>query len=231
MAPIYLLTALKGTDMYERLKAEKRLLEAPIGTNAMPLNFKTEMEYGTLIEGYKRVIATLYDPTLENYFSRCLTLFRHLKPVPHLRKPKSKDEIYATFMGVRRCLSAKQVPAYSKFIGKVSKNFPRMLPEAIYLAAMGHHFEKIARQQIAIHDFLSLLRGELETFRAAVPDPASSVEELGSRRQASLERARRRYESIPDEFRYPGDGLHDAMVSFQHSVDARADQHTRLAAV
>ena len=158
MAPIYLLTALKGTDMYERMKSENRLLEAPIGTSAMPLNFKTEMDCGTLIEGYKRVLATVYDPTLENYFSRCLTLFRHLKPVPHLRKPRSRTEIDAAFMRVRRRLSVKQIPAYSKFIGKVAKDYPRMLPDAIYLAAMGHHFEKIARQQIAIHDCLGFLR-------------------------------------------------------------------------
>ena len=170
--------------MYARMKAENRLLDAPIGTNAMPLNFRTEMEYGTLIEGYKRVLATLYDPTLENYYKRCLTLFRHWKPAPHLRKPRSKDEIFGALMGVRRCLSAKQIPAYSKFIAKVSKDYPRMLPDAIYLAAMGHHFERIGRQQIAIHDFLSFLRGELETFRAAAPGPASEAEEFASRRQA-----------------------------------------------
>ncbi len=95
-----------------------------------------------LIDGYKRVIATLYDPTLENYFTRCLTLFRHLKPVRHLRKPKSRTEIDAAFMVVRRRLSAPQLPAYTKFIAKVSKDYPAMLPDAIYLAAMGYHFEK-----------------------------------------------------------------------------------------
>ena len=229
VAPIYLLTALKGTDMYERLKSENRLLEAPIGTNAMPLNFKTEMDYRTLIEGYKRVIATLYDPTLENYFSRCLALFRHLKPVRHLQKPKSKNETYATFMGVRRRLSARQLPAYSRFIGKVSKDYPRMLPEAIYLAALGHHFEKIGRQQIAIHDFLSFLRGELETFPEAVPGRVSEAEGFTSRRQTSLERAQRRYESIPDEFRYQGDGLEDALQSFRRTVDSRANEVARSA--
>ena len=229
VAPIYLLTALKGTDMYARMKAENRLLDAPIGTNAMPLNFRTEMEYGTLIEGYKRVLATLYDPTLENYYRRCLTLFRHWKPAPHLRKPRSKDEIFGALMGVRRCLSAKQIPAYSKFIGKVSKDHPRMLPDAIYLAAMGHHFERIGRQQIAIHDFLSVLRGELETFRAAAPGPASEAEEFASRRQASFVRARKHYESIPGEFRYPGDGLHDALESFQRAVDAHTSEAARAA--
>ena len=229
VAPIYLLTALKGTDMYERMKSENRLLETPIGTNAMVLNFKTELEYKTLIEGYKRVIATLYDPTLEKYFERCLTLFRHLRPVRHLRKPRSKSEIDAAFMGVRRRLSAWQVPAYTKFIGKVSKDNPRMLLDAIYLAAMGHHFEKIARQQIAIHDFLSFLRGEMETLEEAVWGRVSGVEELNSRRQASFERAQRRYASIPDEFRYRGDGLEDALQSFRRALDSRANEVERSA--
>ncbi len=230
VAPIYLLTALKGTDMYERMKAENRLLETPIGTNAMSLNFRTEMDYRTLIEGYKRVIASLYDPTLESYFERCLTLFRHWKPAPHLRKPRSEDGIFAALMGVRRCLSAKQMPAFSTFIGKVSKDHPRMLPDAIYLAAMGHHFERIGRQQIAIHDFLSVLRGELETFREGVPSPASEVEEFSNLKQASLERAQRHYESIPDEFRYQGDGLENALQSFRRAVGSHATDIARPAA-
>ena len=230
VAPIYLLTAVKGTDMYERMKSEGRLLEAPLGTNAMPLNFKTELKYGTLIDGYKRVIATLYDPTLENYFSRCLTLFRHLKPVRHLRKPRSRTEIDAAFMVVRRRLSAKQLPAYSKFIAKVSKDYPGMLSDAIYLAAMGYHFEKITRQQIAIHDFLGFLRSELEMFQEAVSGRVSE-EEIRTRSQTSLERAQSLYQSISDEFRYQGDGLADALQAFRQTVAARTEGFTRFAPV
>ena len=231
VAPIYLLTALKNTDMYERLKSENRLLEAPLGTSAMPLNFRTEMSYGTLIEGYKRVLTTLYDPTLENYFSRCLTLFRHLKPVRHLRKPRSRNEIDAAFMTVRRRLSARQVLAYSKFIGKVSKEYPRMLPEAIYLAAMGYHFEKISRQQVAIHDFLDFLRGELEMIQKTASGCVSKTKGFTSQWQTSFERAQARYDSVPDEYRYPGDGLDDALQSFRRAVDTRADGFARSIAV
>ena len=230
VAPIYLLTALKGTDMYERMKSEGRLLEAPLGTNAMPLNFKTELEYGKLIDGYKRAIATLYDPTLENYFSRCLTLFRHLKPVRHLRKPRSRTEVDAAFMRVRRRLSATQLPAYTKFIGEVSKNYPAMLPDAIYLAAMGYHFEKITRQQIAIHDFLGFLRSELETFQEAVSGRVSE-EEIRNRSRTSLERAESLYRSISDEFRYQGDGLADALQYFRRTVAARTDGLAQFAPV
>ena len=229
VAPIYLLTALKGTDMYERLKSENRLLDTPIGTSAMPLNFKTEMNHRTLIDGYMRVIATLYDPTLENYFMRCLTLFRHWEPAQHLRKRKSEAEIVGGIMRVRDRLSARQVPFYSRFIARVSRDYPRMLPDAIYLAALGHHFERITRQQIAIHGFLSFLRSELEMFGEAVSDRVSEVEEIRNRRQASFERARGRCESIPDAFRYRGDGLDHALETFRRAVDARVDEFARSA--
>ena len=171
MAMTGLLNALKGTDLYDRLQSENRLLEESSGTPTdfvlnltgvnVALNFKPEMDFRTLIEGYRRVIATIYDPMLENYFKRCLTLFEHLEPVPHLLKPRSKNAIYADLMGVRGRLSANQVPAYMNFIAKVTKDHPRMLPEAIRLAALGYHFEKITSQQIAVHDFKEFLASRL----------------------------------------------------------------------
>ena len=98
VAPIYLLTALKGTDMYKRLEDEGRLLDVAIGTQATILNFRTELDHQVLLEGYRHVTTTLYDPTLENYFERCLTLFEHWKPVPHLHKPKSKNAVFTDLM-------------------------------------------------------------------------------------------------------------------------------------
>ncbi|MXX13949.1 MAG: DUF4070 domain-containing protein [Gemmatimonadetes bacterium] len=222
VAPIYLLTALKGTDMYNRLKLENRLLEVSIGGNATTLNFRPEMDPRMLIEGYRRVTATLYDPTLENYFKRCLTLFEYLKPVPHLLKPRSKNAIYADLMGVRGRLSANQVPAYMNFIAKVSKDHPRMLSKAIRLAALGYHFEKITSQQNEIQCFKEFLAAELEMFKE------QDVEEIGNQRQALLTRVQARYESIPDDFRYNEDGIEQALENFRFAVNAQAEH---LAAV
>ena len=220
VAPIYMLTAVKGTDMYNRLKSENRILEVSIGGNAMTLNFKPEMDPRILIEGYRRVTTTLYDPTLENYFKRCLTLFEHLKPVPHLLKPRSKNAIYAELMGVRERLSANQVPAYMNFIAKVAKNHPRMLSKAIRLAGLGYHFEKITSQQDAIHGFKEFLSAELEMFKQA---PVQDVEEFRNQRQALFTRVQVRYESIPDEFRYNEDGIEHALESFRFVVNAQAE--------
>ena len=228
VAPIYLLTALKDTDMYNRLKSEGRILDAAIGTHSMALNFSPEMDPQALIEGYQRVTATLYDSTLDNYFKRCVVLLEHLKPIPHLLRPKSKNAIFADLMGVRRQLSPAQIPAYTKFIARVSKNHPRMLPKAIRLAALGYHFEKITCQQIAIRDFKDFLEAELEIFKSDVSQPAGAAEDIRVRRQAVLERAQCRHESIPEDFRYHSDGVDEALASFRLAVDTHADRGTGL---
>ena len=231
MALVGLLNALKGTNLYHRLERENRLRDVSIGLNSMTLNFQPEMNPRTLIEGYQRVTATLYDPTLENYLKRCLTLFEHQRPVPHLLKRMSRTAMAAGLMRVRRELSAKQIPAFTKYIAKVSEDHPRMLPEAIRLAAMGYHCEKISRQQIMIHEFKEFLAAELKGFREAASREPQEAEEIRSRRQALFAQTDTRYASIPDEFRYLGDGIDDALESFRSAVNAQADQLTHSATV
>ncbi len=229
MAPIYMLAALKGTDLYKRLQKENRLSDASIEIDAMSLNFKPEMNPSTLIEGYRRVITTLYDPTLENYFRRCLTLFKHLRTVPHLQKPKSKNALFLDLMGLRRRLAPRQLPAYNKFIAKVSKDHPRMLQEAIRLAALGYHFEKVTRQQITVHEFKESLTNELERFRNAVSHHIHTEEAIRERKQELLTQVQDRYQSIPNVFRYPGDGIDPALATFRFSVNEQIAQRTHPA--
>ena len=236
MAMAGLLNVLKGTDLYERLKRENRLLDETTGTSgtAIPnlsgpnvdLNFKPEMDPETLFEGYRRVITTLYDPTLENYFTRCLTLFKHLKPVPHLLKSSTRNALFAGVMSVRRLLSAEQLPAYGKFIAKVSKDHPRMLHEAIRLAGLGYHYEKITRQQIAIHAFREFLSAELESFNEAVAHAGQDVETIKEQRQEVFTRVLARSKSIPEDFRYHGDGIEPALESFYFAVNDQVEQLT-----
>ena len=66
-------------------------------------------------------------------------------------------------------------------------------------------------------------------FQQTASGRVSEAEEFRSRGQASFERAQRRYESIPDEFRYQGDGLEDALQSFRRTVDSRAHEVARSA--
>lgn len=224
-AMVGLLTALKGTNLYNRLKDEDRLIEESTGNNvSIALNFKTEMDQQTLIEGYKRVLSTLYDPTLKNYFERCLTMLKYLKPNKNVRIFKSIGEkelmaLVAFARSIRRQLFSKQGPAYSRFLAKVLKDHPRLFPEAIRLAIIGYHFEKITSQQIAIHDFKSYLEVEFEEFKEKVSRFRKAqndrIGEISNHAQELFARVHTRYEQIHKDFRYNAD---DALNAFQKSV-------------
>ena len=71
----------------------------------------------------------------------------------------------------------------------------------------------------------------LEMFEEANSGPVPEVEDIRSRRRMSFERAREHYKSVPDEFRYRGDGLDHALDSFRRAVDARADEFARSAVI
>lgn len=212
IALVGLLTALRGTDLWTRLERENRLLDKPIEINATSLNFKPEMDPKTLIEGYLRVIRTIYDSTLENYFERCLTLLENLNPVPHLHKPVSQHALYAGIMGIRQRLTSPQLSAFSRYIAKVSKNHPRLLPLAIRLAAAGHHCEKFTRQQTMIREFKEYLTEEVLQFKSE-PEAADKL------KWEALHRVNARERAFPEEFRYTGDGITEAVSDFQLALD------------
>ncbi|MDE2878116.1 B12-binding domain-containing radical SAM protein [Candidatus Palauibacter soopunensis] len=220
MALIGLLTALKGTDLWARLERENRLLDKPVEIDDTSLNFKPQMDPGTLVEGYLRVIGTIYDSTLENYFDRCLTLLDHLGPVPHLHKPVSAHVLYAGIMGIRRRLTPEQLPPFSRYIAKVSKDHPQFLPLAISLAATGHHCEKFTRQQTVLRGFKEYLKSELASFHEAGSDAGSASGSEDDYRREALQRAEARRNAIPREFRFAGDGIREALAAFELALSS-----------
>ena len=215
IALVGLLTALKGTNLWTRLERENRLLDKPVEIDATALNFKPQMDPTTLVEGYLRVVGTIYDSTLHNYFDRCLTLLDNLNPVPHLYKPASKHLLYLSIMGIRRRLTPHQLPVFSRYIAQVSRSHPRLLPLAIRLAAMGYHCEKLTRQQTALRGFKSYLDSELASFNEVGrrSDAASGV--ASGLIQETLQRVEVRQRAIPEEFRHTGDGISESLAAFE----------------
>lgn len=224
MAMVGLLSALKGTDLYNRLQKEGRLLDESGGDNvSVNLNFVPEMDPHVLVEGYKRVLRSLYDPGLKNYFDRCLTLLSQLKPTPHSVRRIKAYELLALLKSVRRQALSKQGPAYVGFLAKVLKNYPRMFPEAIRLAIMGYHFEKVTSQQIAIYEFKQSLEGELEAFKRTLSSLKENqrLGEIQAYVQDAYARVHNQYKQIHMDFRH---NVRDALDSFQEAVRAYASQ-------
>ena len=220
MAMAGLLTALKGTNLYQRLESEDRLLKESTGNNTdVTLNFNPELPREHLITEYRRVVSTLYDPTLKNYFERCLTMLKHLKPTDHTARKVRKTELMALAKSVRRQLFSRQGPAYARFLARVVKDHLPLFPEAVRLAIMGYHFEKITRQTVAVDDFKQYLESEFNAFKATVSQVAQSqndrIGEISMHAQELFARVRSAYEDIHKDFRY---SAQDTLDAFQTSV-------------
>ena len=78
-AMVGLLNAPRGIRLYERLKKENRLLRDPTGDNMdFSTNFMPKMEWSTLIDGYRRILDSIYSPRL--YYERIRTFLREYRP-------------------------------------------------------------------------------------------------------------------------------------------------------
>ena len=136
-AMVGLLTAMRGTDLYARLEAEGRLLGEASGNNVeIALNFRPQLEPRVLIEGYRRVLATLYEPGLASYFARCWTLVSNLgRGVTGRRRRFETAKLLALLRSLRRQTFSRQAPAYLGFLLRTLLLRPRQVPLAIRLAA------------------------------------------------------------------------------------------------
>ena len=86
---------------------EGRLTEATGGgnnTHDLRLNFVPRMDPHKLIEGYKRVLAEIYDPN--RYFERCIKLLRtmkHASPAPRRRRSGGRPRWRTRASSSTRC--------------------------------------------------------------------------------------------------------------------------------
>ena len=221
MAMAGLLTALKETDLWHRLKTEDRLLVESSGNNTdMTLNFVPEMPRDKLIQEYRRVISTLYDPTLKNYFARCLKLLEYMpKTHNNVRAIDNMPEIRAFFRSIQKQLFSKQGKEYARFLMKVLKDYRSMFPEAVRLAIMGYHLEKITRHTVAVEDFRNFLAREMETFKENVSQftqvQGDRMNEMQNYSRQLFARVRTEYNTIHKDFQYAAQA---ALAGFQESM-------------
>ena len=142
-AMVGLLNAPKGTRLYQRLKKENRLLTEISGDNTdFSLNFVPKMDRDTLINGYKRILHTIYSPRY--YYHRVITLLKQYKPKQ--KKVDFKFHYIKAFLKSIWLLGIKEKERlhYWKLIFWTLLRRPRFFPLAITFAIYGFHFRKIA---------------------------------------------------------------------------------------
>jgi radical SAM superfamily enzyme YgiQ (UPF0313 family) len=214
MAMVGILTALRGTDLYERLRREGRLLKESFGNNthAFEVNFVTRMPADRLAEGYKRVLHTLYDPTLHNYFERCRRLLDRLGPNPRFTRPVVAREVRAIVRSLRTIASKRYGRQYLRFLLWCARRHPSQFPEAVRLAIQGFHFEAITREALACdairHDSIRVadrIRQQLVRLAGEARQPGASEPEgiraLVAERARLLRRLRRQIRKLAPDTR------------------------------
>jgi len=145
-AMVGLLQAPVGTRLFERLKKEKRLLPGVSfsGNNTdLTINFIPKMNLQSLLEGYRRIVTTIYDPA--RYYERVLEFFKEFKPV---RKKSIKMLRLAHIKALCRAMFylgvlEKGRRHYWRLLLKTLVRYPRFFPEAVTFAIYGLHFRKI----------------------------------------------------------------------------------------
>jgi len=142
MAMVGVLNALPGTKLWRRLRQEGRLTSESSGDNTeASINFIPRMDRETLLEGYRRVLETIYSP--ESYYKRCVTFLKsyHQQTVSKI----NASGVMALFRSIWR-MGIKNEEGFRKcFWRLLIKSLlinPKTFGEAVRLLIVGYHFRK-----------------------------------------------------------------------------------------
>jgi radical SAM superfamily enzyme YgiQ (UPF0313 family) len=189
MAMVGLLTALPNTQLARRLRAEGRLLHDSTGNNThtLRLNFVPHMPEDQLIDGYKRVLRTLYSP--RNYFRRCSTLLRRLPPHAKTVRAVTWQGIKALLRSIARQAFSPYGFHYLRMLAETAVARPRLFPDAVALAIKGYHVFVLTTEILKADAFARKLLDTRETYQQKV---SRALHLGGGRLAAALERSIRR---------------------------------------
>jgi radical SAM superfamily enzyme YgiQ (UPF0313 family) len=146
-AMVGLLMALPKTRLYKRLEETKRIIKmAATGNNTKitSLNFIPKMDKNTLINGYKKVISTIYSP--KAYYERIKTFLREYKPKKKKAQRLNMYYLRAFFSSIWY-LGIKQRGRlyYWKLILWSLLKRPGLFPYAIGFSLTGLHLRALAQ--------------------------------------------------------------------------------------
>jgi radical SAM superfamily enzyme YgiQ (UPF0313 family) len=148
-AMVGLLNALPNTRLWHRLNKENRLEDKSSGNNTDgSINFIPHMDKIKLIEGYNKLIKTIYSPRY--YYQRVNEFLKTYKPQPLGRNNQYtfrrlqaliKSIFYIGILG-----NGRSQWYYWKLMLKTLLFYRKSFAEAVTLMVYGYHFRKMAKK-------------------------------------------------------------------------------------
>jgi radical SAM superfamily enzyme YgiQ (UPF0313 family) len=146
LAMVGLLNALPDTQLWRRLEREGRLLgnDATGNNTVCSLNFKTIMDPALLIQGYQRIMQTIYSP--REYYERALVSMKRTAnefvEKPHYNALNALASF--TRILVKLGVVDRERKEFWRFFTKTLLKHRNRFAESMRLAAMGYHFRKLS---------------------------------------------------------------------------------------
>ena len=143
-AMVGLLQAVPRSRLYRRLAREGRLIGESFGDNTRAaFNFETKLDAELLVQGYRKLMQRLYEPT--TYYQRIRAFLSHHRP----RGPRPAFS-WRNVGALGRSLWVLGIAhrgrrAFWGFCAGTLLGHPQQFGVAMTLAIYGHHFRQIAR--------------------------------------------------------------------------------------
>ncbi|HEX9115873.1 MAG TPA: DUF4070 domain-containing protein, partial [Anaerolineae bacterium] len=146
-AMVGLLQAPYGTQLYDRMQAEGRLVDVPSGDNVDGnTNIVPQMGIDALRSGYRWLLDQIYAP--KPYYDRVRTFLSEYK-LPEVRPYLEFQYILAFFRSIYQ-LGVKGIERrqYWRLLGWTLFRKPKAFPLAVTLAIYGHHFRQVCERHV-----------------------------------------------------------------------------------
>jgi len=142
-AMVGLLNAPHGTKLYNRLEREGRLVKSATGDNTdFSINFIPKMKTEQLINGYRKVLHTIYSP--KHFYARTKHFLKGYRPAQAMKFRMRMSHFTALVASVVRLgIIGRERYQYWKLIIWSLLRRPRLLPLAITFTIYGYHFRKV----------------------------------------------------------------------------------------
>jgi radical SAM superfamily enzyme YgiQ (UPF0313 family) len=145
-AMVGLLNAPTGTKLYRRLEQEGRIIATATGDNTdFSLNFIPKMSSATLVNGYRRILGTIYSP--KNYYARVRKFLQEYQPPRKIQTRFRFMYVRAMVQSIVRLgiIGRERYQYWKLFFWSLVRR-PRLFPLAITLSIYGFHFRQVFRR-------------------------------------------------------------------------------------
>jgi radical SAM superfamily enzyme YgiQ (UPF0313 family) len=212
-AMVGMLTALRGSPLYERLLKEGRLLKESDGQNThlFEPNFKPleGNDIDKLVADYKLLLLNLYGKNLKNYYDSSRVLFKNLGNRPKASRDITKTEVKAFLKINYKQIFSRQFYQHSKFLSISFLNHFKHFPEAVTFGVKGYHYKKITKYalkadklQYKLHDKMEYFKTRFgETLQEKITHSKESFSKLVNEKDKYLIKMKKKINRLPVDYR------------------------------